>query len=82
MRGRVFGTFDIVSLLLFYCYYLFSHCASCLTGLPIMGAILSRQSGVDFAGLTIFAAVAALLGASLLVCSTYLVSKSYGIWKV
>ncbi|KAJ5263601.1 hypothetical protein N7478_011206 [Penicillium angulare] len=68
--GQRFGTFQLVI------------SVSCLTGLPLMGGILSRQGGTDFSGLQIFAAVASLLGAGFLVCSTHLLSQSRGNWRV
>lgn len=54
---------------------------SCLTGLPIMGGILTQQGGTDFSGLQIFASVAPLLGACSLAWSTYLMSLR-GNWRV
>ncbi|KAJ5180736.1 hypothetical protein N7492_003946 [Penicillium capsulatum] len=68
--GVRFGTFQMVVAL------------GCLTGLPIMGAILKTQNASDFAGLEIFASVSALLGASLLAMSTYFMSLSRGTWRV
>jgi MFS family permease len=55
---------------------------SCLTGLPIMGAILNHQGGTDFVGLQLFSGISCLLGGSLLAASTYLYSRSQGSWKV
>ncbi|KAJ5689617.1 hypothetical protein N7462_004009 [Penicillium macrosclerotiorum] len=68
--GQRFGTFQMVI------------SGSCLTGLPIMGGILTRQGMTDFSGLQIFSAMTALLGACCLVISTYLLSQSHGNWKV
>lgn len=55
---------------------------SCLTGLPIMGAILNHQGGTDFVGLQLFSGISCLLGGSLLAASTYLYSRVQGSWKV
>ncbi|KAJ5577692.1 uncharacterized protein N7459_006656 [Penicillium hispanicum] len=68
--GQRFGTFQLVI------------SASCLTGLPIMGGILSRQGGNDYSGMQIFAAVSSLLGASFLALSTYQISRIRGTWRV
>lgn len=54
----------------------------CLTGLPIMGAILNRQKNVDFSGLQIFAAVCILLGATLTAGATYFFARLSKTWKV
>jgi len=56
--------------------------SSCLTGLPIMGAILNRQGDTNFMGLQLFAGISCLLGATLLTISTYLQGKSRGTWRV
>ncbi|KAF2009284.1 MFS general substrate transporter [Aaosphaeria arxii CBS 175.79] len=68
--GRRFGTFQIIMSI------------SNLTGLPIMGAILVRQGGVDFSGLQIFAGVNCILGSVLLLVATYSFGKTQGTWKV
>ncbi|OQD73365.1 hypothetical protein PENDEC_c015G00885 [Penicillium decumbens] len=68
--GVRFGTFQMVVAL------------GCLTGLPIMGAILKKQGGTNFAGLEIFAFVSALVGATFLASSTYLMAKSRGTWRI
>ncbi|KAJ6128117.1 hypothetical protein N7471_009334 [Penicillium samsonianum] len=68
--GVRFGTFQMVVAL------------GCLTGLPTMGAILKQEGGKNFAGLEIFAAVSALIGASFLAMSTYQMSRSRGTWRV
>lgn len=47
-----------------------------------MGAILKQQGGKDFAGLEIFSAVSALIGASFLAISTYQMARSHGTWRV
>jgi hypothetical protein len=53
-----------------------------LTGLPITGAILDRQNNTDFSALQLFASVSALVGAGLLVASTYFVAKTRKTWKI
>ncbi|KAF3396472.1 Riboflavin transporter MCH5 [Penicillium rolfsii] len=70
--GQRFGTFQMVI------------SVSCLTGLPIMGGILNRQSATetDFSGLQLFSSITTLLGAGGLMVSTYLLSRSHGTWKV
>ncbi|CAI7578882.1 unnamed protein product [Penicillium pancosmium] len=68
--GQRFGTYQMVISI------------SCLTGLPIMGSILSRQGNDNFAGLQIFASVAALLGGCLIAWSTYLLGSSRGTRRV
>lgn len=73
-----------------YLFYFLAVCAktalrfSCLTGLPIMGGILNRQSetGTDFSGLQLFSSLTALLGAGGLMVSTHLLARSHGTWKV
>jgi MFS family permease len=88
--GVRFGTFQLVVAIgyvagSFYAVLLNSYAYSsyrCLTGLPIMGAILNQQGGKNFAGLEIFAGVSALLGASLLSMSTYQMACSRGTWRV
>lgn len=47
-----------------------------------MGAILKQQGEKNFAGLEIFAAVSALIGASFLAMSTYRMARSQGTWRV
>lgn len=47
-----------------------------------MGAILKQEGGKNFAGLEIFAAISALIGASFLAMSTYQMSRSQGTWRV
>ena len=47
-----------------------------------MGAILKHQGGKDFAGLEIFSSVSALLGASFLAMSTYVMAKLRGTWRI
>lgn len=47
-----------------------------------MGSILSRQGNDNFAGMQIFAAVAALLGGCLIALSTYLLGSSRGTRRV
>ncbi|CAJ2511204.1 Uu.00g068290.m01.CDS01 [Anthostomella pinea] len=68
--GQRFGTFQMVI------------AVSCLTGLPIMGAILNRQHDADYSGLQIFAGCSCLLGSGFLAASTYLLAKLRGTWKV
>lgn len=68
--GQRFGTFQLVISI------------SCLTGLPIMGAILNRQGNTDFSGLQIFASTISILGALGIGASTYLLSKMRKTWKV
>ncbi|KAH8660451.1 putative MFS transporter [Xylariales sp. PMI_506] len=68
--GQRFGTFQMVI------------AVSCLTGLPIMGAILSRQGGNDYSGMQVFSSVCCLLGSVLLAASTYLLAHSRQNWKV
>ncbi|KAJ5739415.1 hypothetical protein N7533_012199 [Penicillium manginii] len=68
--GQRFGTYQMVISI------------SCLTGLPIMGSILSQQGNDNFAGLQIFASVAALLGGGLIAYSTYLLGSSRGTRRV
>lgn len=55
---------------------------SCLTGLPIEGALLHRQHDDDYSGLQIFAALSLLLGTLFLGMSTYFLSKQRETWKV
>lgn len=47
-----------------------------------MGSILSQQGNDNFAGLQIFASVAALLGGGLIAYSTYLLGSSRGTRRV
>ncbi|EED24291.1 MFS transporter, putative [Talaromyces stipitatus ATCC 10500] len=68
--GQRFGTFQLAM------------GAASLTGLPIMGAILNRQSGTDFSGLQIFASMSALLGTGFLAVSTYFLSRARETWKI
>jgi MFS family permease len=68
--GQRFGTFQLVISI------------SCLTGLPIMGAILNRQGSTDFSGLQIFASTISILGSLGIGASTYLLSKMRKTWKV
>ncbi|KAI0547028.1 major facilitator superfamily domain-containing protein [Xylaria curta] len=68
--GQRFGTFQFIIGI------------SCLTGLPIMGAILDRQGGHNYSGLQIFSGTACLLGGVLLAISTYILSRSRKSWNV
>lgn len=68
--GQRFGTFQLCVAL------------ACLTGLPIMGAILSRQKNTDFSGLQIFAAVTLLLGTVFTAGATYSLAKIKKTWRV
>ncbi|KAL5363732.1 MFS general substrate transporter [Aspergillus floccosus] len=68
--GQRFGTFQLVI------------SVSCLTGLPIMGAILNRQGNTDYSGLQIFASTISILGSVGIGASTYLLSKMRKTWKV
>ncbi|KND93406.1 Riboflavin transporter MCH5 [Tolypocladium ophioglossoides CBS 100239] len=68
--GQRFGTFQPVM------------AVSTLTGLPIMGAILRRQQDTNFTGLQIFSGVSCLLGAGLLIVSTYGLARVRKSWKV
>jgi MFS family permease len=86
--GRRFGTFQMV-ISVRYVFDILPNTAnlanfinSCLTGLPIMGGILTRQSGTDFAGLQIFAAVIALIGSCCIAGSALLLSRSRQTWRV
>lgn len=49
-----------------------SRYSSCLTGLPIAGAILARQSNGSFLGLQIFAMNSVFIGAAMILVSTFL----------
>ncbi|KAH8691637.1 major facilitator superfamily domain-containing protein [Talaromyces proteolyticus] len=61
--GQRFGTFQsLISI-------------SCLTGLPIMGAILARQNNSDFLGLQLFGGCSILLGAGLTGVSTLILGQ-------
>jgi len=87
--GVRFGTFQMVvalgyefDLSDFSCGLSLILFSRCLTGLPIMGAILKKQGGTNFAGLEIFAFVSALVGATFLASSTYLMAKSRGTWRI
>lgn len=86
--GQRFGTFQMV-ISIRYAFDILSNTVnlakfinSCLTGLPIMGSILTRQSGTDFVGLQIFAAMTALLGSFCIAGSTLLLSHSRQTWRV
>ncbi|KAJ5584960.1 uncharacterized protein N7459_004760 [Penicillium hispanicum] len=68
--GQRFGTFQIAI------------SVSCLTGLPIEGAILNRQHGDNYSGLQIFAGLSLLLGSCFLAASTFLLARERGTWKV
>ncbi|PYH94560.1 MFS general substrate transporter, partial [Aspergillus ellipticus CBS 707.79] len=68
--GQRFGTFQLVMSL------------ACLTGLPIMGAILQKQNYTDYSGLQLFGACCGLLGATLVGGSTLLIRKRRGSKKV
>lgn len=47
-----------------------------------MGAILERQHRTDFSGLQLFGSVSALVGAGLLLASTYFLSKTRKTWRI
>ncbi|OAA36872.1 Major facilitator superfamily domain, general substrate transporter [Metarhizium rileyi] len=68
--GQRFGTFQLAM------------SVSCLTGLPIMGGILDSQQGSNYMGLQLFSGLSCLLGAGMLVGSTYLFTKFFKTWKV
>ncbi|KAI9730904.1 MAG: hypothetical protein M1834_005622 [Cirrosporium novae-zelandiae] len=68
--GQRFGTFQTIVGL------------SCLTGLPILGAILNRQHDVDFSGLQIFAAVSILLGTAMSGGARFFVARLNKTWRV
>lgn len=55
---------------------------SCLTGLPIEGAILNRQHDDDYSGLQIFAGLSLLVGGCFLAASTFFLARERGTWKV
>jgi hypothetical protein len=55
---------------------------SCLTGLPIEGALLHRQHDNDYSGLQIFSGLSLLLGTVFLGLSTTGLAKQRGTWKV
>jgi hypothetical protein len=55
---------------------------SCLTGLPIEGALLHRQHDNDYSGLQIFSGLSLLLGTLFLGLSTSGLAKQRGTWKV
>jgi MFS family permease len=86
--GRRFGTFQIVlsiryfivTSLITWSLKLTLH--SCLTGLPIMGAILNRQGDHDYSGLQVFGGSSCLLGSVLLLGATLLLGKTQGTRKV
>lgn len=88
--GVRFGTFQMVVALgyvsdspsVFYWVYFAHSLYRCLTGLPIMGAVLKQQGGKNFAGLEIFSAVSTLIGASFLAMSTYRMARFQGTWRV
>ncbi|KAB8233366.1 major facilitator superfamily domain-containing protein [Aspergillus alliaceus] len=61
--GVRFGTFQMVI------------GVSCLTGLPIMGAILNRQGNTDFSGLQLFGGITCLLGSCGIGIATYLLGN-------
>ncbi|KAI1501365.1 major facilitator superfamily domain-containing protein [Biscogniauxia marginata] len=68
--GQRFGTFQMVLGL------------SCLTGLPIIGSILSSQNNTDYMGVQLWSGLCCLLGTGLLAVSTYLLSKIQKTRKV
>lgn len=87
--GQRFGTFQIVISVRYgiciLCWQSHSRLLtnySCLTGLPIEGAILNRQHNTDFSGLQIFAAVSILIGTGCLALATVFLRRECKTWKV
>lgn len=94
--GQRFGTFQIaisvrsVIIALFlsvpnissFSIWVNANIRSCLTGLPIQGALLHQQHDNDYSGLQIFSGLSLLLGTVFLVLSTSGLAKQRGTWKV
>lgn len=55
---------------------------SCLTGLPIMGAILEKQNYTDYSGLQLFGACCGILGSVLIGAATFLLRKMRNTSKI
>jgi len=49
--------------------------SSCLTGLPIQGAILNSQKDAKFSGLQLFAAISIIIGTGLTAGSRFVLAK-------
>ena len=54
----------------------------CLTGLPIAGTILARQSNNGFLGLQMFAMSSVFIGTTMILVSTFLCGRIARTWKV
>ncbi|GLA55727.1 hypothetical protein AnigIFM63604_002673 [Aspergillus niger] len=68
--GQRFGTFQLIM------------SVSCLTGLPIMGAILEKQNYTDYSGLQLFGACCGILGSVLIGAATFLLRKMRNTSKI
>ncbi|GLA02068.1 hypothetical protein AnigIFM60653_001363 [Aspergillus niger] len=68
--GQRFGTFQLIM------------SVSCLTGLPIMGAILEKQNYTDYSGLQLFGACCGILGSVLIGAATFLLRKVRNTSKI
>lgn len=51
---------------------------SCLTGLPIMGAILGKQHDSTYEGMQVFAIVTMFIGSVLLLVSRNILAAAHG----
>lgn len=77
--GQVFGTFQTFVSISYVSSqpssFDVTHKVRCLTGLPIMGAILSRQSNESFLGLQLFGACSIMMGAVFMGVSAFIYGR-------